>query len=355
MKLTSKIIPLFLVMAFLFIPLSTASAEGLVFDGRVIFGQDYTLENGNTLEGDLLVFGGSAEIEAGAKVNGDIILLGGTLTVDGKVSGDVSVTGGEVVLGPAAHIYGDLITVGATLEKAGTAQVDGQIYNTATSWVGGNNVEQPQIPDVPLPDTSPDIHFNFNPFGAIGNLLGQAFGLAVLAMVVMLFLARHADRIAHAVIAQPLTAAGLGLLTCALAPVAFVALGILSIFIITLILTVPLIIVLAIALGMAAIFGWIALGYEIGQRLTKALHQEWHPALSAGLGTFLLTLVVNGASVLNFIPGVACFTWILPSIVGMVALGGVVMTRFGTQAVEAPGAAAPAVTLPEAAPTDKTE
>ncbi len=346
MKLISKLITLFLLMGMLFIPLTPASAEGPAFDGRVVFGQSFTLENGNTLDGDLLVFGGSAEIEEDATVNGNIILFGGDLTVDGNVTGDVSVTGGEVFLGSAAHIFGDLITVGATLEKADSAQVDGQIYNTATSWVGGNSVDHPQIPVVP--DPNPNIHFNFNPFGAIGNLFGQAFGLAVLAMVVMLFLARHADRIAHAVIAQPLTAAGLGLLTCTLAPVAFVTLGILSIFVITLIVTVPLIIVLAIALGMAAIFGWIALGYEIGQRLTRALHQEWHPALSAGLGTFLLTLVVNGASVLNFIPGVACFTWILPSLVGVVALGGVVMTRFGTQTVEAPGAATPASPAPEA-------
>jgi len=353
MKLTSKLISLFLLMGMLFIPLTPASAEGPAFDGRVVFGQSFTLENGNTLDGDLLVFGGSAEIEEEASVNGNIILIGGELTVDGNVTGDVSVTGGEVFLGSAAHIFGDLITVGATLEKADSAQVDGQIYNTATSWVGGNSVDHPQIPVVP--DPNPNIHFNFNPFGAIGNLFGQAFGLAVLAMVVMLFLARHADRIAHAVIAQPLTAAGLGLLTCTLAPVAFVTLGILSIFIITLIVTVPLIIVLAIALGMAAIFGWIAIGYEIGQRITGALHQEWHPALSAGLGTFLLTLVVNGATVLNFIPGVACFTWILPSLVGVVALGGVVMTRFGTQTVEAPGAATPAAPAPEASLPQITE
>lgn len=355
MKLISKLITLFLLMGMLFIPLTPASAEGLAFDGRVVFGQSYTLESGNTLDGDLLVFGGSAEIEEDATVNGNIILFGGDLTVDGIVTGDVSVTGGEVFLGSAAHIFGDLITVGATLEKADSARVDGQIYNTATSWVGGNSVEQPHIPDVPVPTPRPDIQFNFNPFGAIGNLFGQAFGLAVLAMVVMLFLARHADRIAHAVIAQPLTAAGLGLLTCTLAPVAFVTLGILSIFIITLIVTVPLIIVLAIALGMAAVFGWIAIGYEIGQRLTRAFHQEWHPALSAGLGTFLLTLMVNGASVLNFIPGMACFTWILPSLVGVVALGGVVITRFGTQTVEAPGAATPAAIAPEAILPQKTE
>ena len=66
------------------------------FDGQVIFGQSFTLKNGETLTGDLLVFGGTATLEEGATVNGNVVLFGGTLVVDGEVSGDVAVTGGSV-------------------------------------------------------------------------------------------------------------------------------------------------------------------------------------------------------------------------------------------------------------------
>jgi hypothetical protein len=118
--------------------------------------------------------------------------------------------------------------------------------------------------------------------------------------------------------------------------VILLALALLSVLVITLVVTVPMIVIVSVALGMAVLFGWIAIGYEIGQRFTKAIHQEWHPALSAGLGVFFLSLIANSASVLNFIPGMQCLTWILPSLVGLFALGGVVMTRFGTQTVTKP-------------------
>jgi hypothetical protein len=175
---------------------------------------------------------------------------------------------------------------------------------------------------------------NFQPLAAVANTVGQAVGLGLLAMLLMLFLAQHAERTAHAVLAQPLASGGLGVLTVIVAPIAFVALGLLSVLIITLIVTVPAIIVLAVALAMATLFGWIAFGYEIGKRLTKAMHVEWHPAFTAGLGTFLLSLVANGASLLNFIPGMSFITWILPAAVSLFALGAVIITRFGTQAVQ---------------------
>ena len=91
------------------------------------------------MNGDLLVFGGSATIEAGATVNGSVVLFGGNLTVNGDVNGDVVLTGGSGILGAAAHITGNLTTVGASLDRLTGSQVDGQIYNTATSWIGSGD------------------------------------------------------------------------------------------------------------------------------------------------------------------------------------------------------------------------
>ena len=125
---------------------------------------------------------------------------------------------------------------------------------------------------------------------------------------------------AHAIIAQPLTAGGLGLLTLVAVPVILLALAMLSILIITLIITVPLMVIVAMALGMALLFGWIAVGYEVGQRFTKAIHQEWHPAFSAGLGTFALTLI---AASLTNIPVLSCIGWLVPFLLSIAALGAV--------------------------------
>jgi hypothetical protein len=310
----------------LFLPLQSAGASNGTFEGQVIFGQSFTLKSGDTMNGDLLVFGGSATIEEGATVNGSTVLFGGNLTVNGTVNGDVAITGGSASLGSAAHITGNFTTVAASLERAEGSRVDGQIYNTATSWIGnGENSDLPQ-PISPAVPAIPAIKLNFDPIMSVLNGFGQSLGIAVLAMLLMLFLAPHADRVAHAIVLQPLTTGGLGLLTVVVAPIAIV------LFAVTLIL-IPLIPVLAIALVVAGVFGWIAIGYEVGQRFTKAIHQNWHPAFSAGLGTFALTLA---AKVLTGIPVLNCVGWLAPFLLGMAALGAVIMTRFGTQTLTAP-------------------
>jgi cytoskeletal protein CcmA (bactofilin family) len=337
MKPTFRIASLVLLVMLVFVPFQSAAAKGPSFDGQVIFGQSYTLKSGETLNGDLLIFGGSATLEEGTTVNGNVVLFGGNLVVDGEVSGDVAVTGGTVTIGAGAHLHGNLTTVGASLERAEGSQIDGQIYNTATSWIGnGSNGNNPVTPIIPAVPAVPNVHINFDPFGPLFNAFGQALGLAVLAMLVMLFLAPHADRVAHAVMAQPLTAGGLGLLTLIVAPITLVLLTI------TIIL-IPVVAIAVVALFVAAVFGWIAIGYEIGQRFTTAIHQNWHPAFSAGLGVFALTLVANA---LTGIPVLNCVGWLVPFLLGLAGLGAVIMTRFGTQSVVAPAPVAPAPLTP---------
>ena len=343
MNLTVKIASLVLLAVLVFVPMQSAAAKGVTFDGQVVFGQSYTLKSGASLNGDLLVFGGSATLEEGATVNGNVVLFGGSLVENGEVTGDVAVTGGSVTIGSAAHIHGNLTTVGASLERAEGSIIDGQVFNTATSWVGnGSNGTNPVTPIAPNIPVVPDIHVNFNPFGALLNAFGQALGLAVLAMLVMLFLAPQADRVAHAVMAQPLTAGGLGLLTVIAAPITLLLLTV------TIIL-IPVVAVVVVALIVVAIFGWIAIGYEIGQRFTSAIHQSWHPAFSAGLGVFALTLVANA---LTGIPVLNCIGWLVPFLLGLAGFGAVLMTRFGTQTVLAPSAVVPGTitTLPPVAP-----
>ncbi len=333
MKNILRFAPVLLLVLLIFLPLQSAGATSGASEGQVIFGQSFTLKSGETMNGDLLVFGGSATIEEGATVNGSTVLFGGNLTVNGTVNGDVAITGGSASLGPAAHITGNLTTVAASLDRANGSKVDGQIYNTATSWISNgenSNIPQPVKPIVPV---IPQVKFGFQPLISVLNGFGQSLGIAVLAMLVMLFLAPHADRVAHAIIAQPLTAGGLGLLTIVVAPIAIL------LSIVTLIL-IPLAPIIVIALVVAGVFGWIAIGYEVGQRFTKAIHQNWHPAFSAGLGTFVLTLA---AKILTGIPVLNCVGWLVPFLLSMAALGAVLMTRFGTQVVNAPTSQAPVV------------
>jgi hypothetical protein len=337
MKPIVKLVSLFLLAALVFVPLQSASAKGL-FDGQVIFGQSYTLKSGEMLTGDLVVFGGSASIEKDATVNGNVMVFGGTLVINGEVTGDTAIVGGSADLGATSHIHGGLATVGATLNRADGSQIDGQITNTATSWTtDGNNGTAPVEPVTPPTTPEPNININFQPLASIFNSFSQAVGWGLLAMLVMFFLSAHAGRISSAIMNQPLTVGGLGLLTVVVAPVAIVILCVT-------ILLIPVALVAIVALVVAGAFGWITIGYEIGLRFTKAIHQDWHPALSAGLGTFALSLI---AAALTGIPVLNCVGWLIPFLLGVAGLGAVIMTRFGTQAV------APVVKV-EAAPSEPT-
>ena len=68
----------------------------------------------------------------------------------------------------------------------------------------------------------------------------------------------------------------------------------------------------------------------LGQ-LAVWLKQPRTDPISAGVGTLTISLL---GSLLNIIP---CVGWSISFIAGLVALGAVVLTRFGTQIYPAPG------------------
>jgi hypothetical protein len=67
----------------------------------------------------------------------------------------------------------------------------------------------------------------------------------------------------------------------------------------------------------------VAMGLEVGNRLSEATNQEFQPVVAAGLGTLILGLVING---IGLIP---CIGWVVPFLVGIIGTGAVLMTRFG--------------------------
>ena len=78
MKPVTKLLSVLALLALLLIPVSPAFALELgPYDGGpVIFGGNYTLKSGDTLNGDLVVFGGNVTIEEDALVEGSIVVPG---------------------------------------------------------------------------------------------------------------------------------------------------------------------------------------------------------------------------------------------------------------------------------------
>jgi cytoskeletal protein CcmA (bactofilin family) len=324
MKIKFRILTIFAFLALLLLPTGTAYAQGPSPDGgRVIFGNDFTLESGDTFTGDLVVFGGNVTIEEEAELKGNLIIFGGTAVSNGGIKGDVVIVGGQVDLDEKALVSGDVVTIGGQLDRAEGATVEGDVVNNLPP-----NIEIPSgqfPPEIPIPN-NPIVNVRFNPFLEFGRVMGSAIFMAVLGMLATLFFRDRLDRVSQAVITQPLAASSIGLLT-------IVVMFLVGITIILL----PFVLLGLIPLAIAWLFGIISIGQEVGDRFAKALRQNWEPVVTTGLGTFALVFVIASIQSMNdLLPFMACVTWILPVLVGLLAIGAVVVTRFGARPVQSP-------------------
>jgi hypothetical protein len=287
----------------------------------LVVGQSYRLESGETLDTDLTVIGGNASLEEGSTVNGDVAVIGGNVTVNGSVNGDLTVMGGFVFLDHHARVLGSVETLGGTVQRSSGAVVEGTV-----------------LPDRPGRITTirnPTFNVSFEPITSMLMAIFQALALAALAVLINLFAPRPMERTGQSAAAAAAASGGVGCLT----------LLVLVIMAITIIL-LPVSLLGMLAAGVAILFGWTALGLLVGRRLATLLNQTWTDPINAGAGTLALSLLT---SLLNIIP---CIGWLASFVVVLVALGAVVLTRFGTQAypVEARYAPAPVPYTPAAVP-----
>ena len=269
----------------------TAYARGL-FEDKVVFGGNFTLQSGETLDGALLVFGGTADLESGSTVAKDVVVMGGTVAAQGVIQGDVVAIGGQVDLGATAVVQGDVAAIGATVNQAPGARLKAPRHPDRKP-LALSIVEDVRLPAVRMAGF-PSIFSVAWPFLKI--LLSM-----VLAAVVVLFIPERTRRAADTVVSQPLISGGLGLLTAVILPPVLVVLGI----------TICLLPLALLAL-VAAVLIWasvIAIAYELGVRLARLAKQEAARAVNAGFGAFVLMLILN--TVGSLVPAWAgcCLSW----------------------------------------------
>jgi hypothetical protein len=312
MKRLSAVMGLVLLIAFAF-PITAFASD--ISDGRVVLGGTYRLESGEVLDGDLAIIGGAAFLEEESRVAGDVIVLGGNLDVYGQIDGEVIIIGGNVNLGPAALIKGDVATLGGNL-NANASQIEGEMIS-GTDFVipyDFDNLEfefdQLTVPPIPA--------FGMSVEARVLSYLFVSFLMTALAVMVMLFWPNNTRTAAEVIVKQPVASGGMGLLTV------FVVMPVLTLLVVTVCL-IPVSLFGFLIFGLAWVFGVVALGYQVGDRLEKALNQDFQPVLSAGLGTLVLALVVGG---IGFIP---CIGFLISLLVGVFGLGAVLLTRFGTR------------------------
>jgi hypothetical protein len=310
------------ILLFGVVPSQRAHAYQGTMHGQLVIGQDFTLASGHTMDGDLVVVGGSASIHADSTVTGDVVIIGGSLSLDGQVLGSAIIIGGPAAIGQQASVERDVIAIGGAVQRQTGATIGGDIITNLlvphmTLPLAGN------IPGMP---PTPRIPFEFGMLGRFTALFFLSLGLAALAMLLTAFLHPQIDRVAQAAFAQPFLAGSIGLLSVIATSVAGLILAI------TFILA-PVALAAVLLLALAWLFGVVALGMVVGDRVTQATNSQWEPVLSAGLGTFILGIVVG---TVDLIP---CIGWLAPFLLGLLGLGAAVMTMFGTRPPAAVAAA----------------
>jgi len=335
------IMALFLLMAGAFLFTIPASAQGIDLipdkDDRVVFGGEFTLGAGESVFGDLLSFGGAITLEEGSEVTGSFVSMGGSAEVAGKVAGDLVAFGSSIDLQSSAVVGGDLAMIGADLTRDSGAEVLGDVV-TETVPV---DLQIPALPNFQIGEDGFNFDFSGPNFDggpsfdgrdfnfdnrSLTNRAGRevrsgllnAFALSAIAVIVVLFLPENTKRVSKASLSEPIATGGVSLVSIVVVPVLLVILTLTVILI-------PVALLLILAVITAILFGWVALGWELGTRLLTALNLDWADSLQAGVGTFVLTFTV---SLIGLVP---CLGWIAGFLLMLLSFGGVVLTRFGTR------------------------
>jgi hypothetical protein len=300
-------------------------------DGKFVFGGSYTLRSGERLSGDLVVFGGDATVESDSRVDGNVVVIGGDVDIAGRVGRDVVLIGGMARLRSSAVVGGQLVRVGGGLQQDEGAQIHG-------GESGGVTIPPippvPPVPSVPRPRVVEWWQFGANSFinfvWHVTRAVGSTILLALLALFVVSLWREPVDRVRQTIA----NATGVSWVVGFLTPLAFAvivpAFAVLSaILVLALCLGLVgfvLIAVVSLALAIAWLMGWIALGQIAGERLLHAIGtHDATPAASAAVGTAVITLVWLA---LEPFCGLG---WLFFALSAPLGLGAVILTRFGTQ------------------------
>lgn len=317
-----RLIVLILVVAIGLIPSPVYAAP--LYDDQVVMGGSYILKSNETLNGNLIVIGGTARVEKDAVVNGSIILVGGQVTINGIVEKSIHLFAGSASVSDSAIILGDVYLVSSVLNKSDSADIRGEIKEGGSLPSGFIIPEKPSTPTPP----KPVIPSGDGLFGKIAGFLGSLLSVfffsiisACVAMLIALFVPKHINRVSNAIVSSP----WVGFLVAVLTIIAF---PIIVIILAISIILAPVAVLTVVALALACYLGWVALGTELGDRLARLFKTTWAVPISAGMGTLIMGLVLG---VVSLMP---CLGWLVVSLIVLIGLGGVILTRFGTRIYE---------------------
>lgn len=279
----------------------------------------FRLKDGDHRDGDQIVMAYDVDLQSHSVIAGDVTVTANRVDLDAEIDGDVIVVADTLDIGAPAIVTGDVIACVNTLKHNGAAYIGGDLRRECTDDDG---VSVTEIVDSGWDIWRDSVFFRLSTLVA-GTLLFGAF--AALGTVLI---PRHLVRMSESVQQDPLTSAGIGVLTMV------VAIGLTLIYGLSLRLVVPLVllpvvVLVWVVLIVLSLVGWVALAAPFGIFLFRLLRIENVPhMITAAVGGMVLALLLRVWSVV----WVNAWLGLLATIViGAVGLGAVLLTRAGTQ------------------------
>ena len=303
---------------------------------QVIFGENYRLESGQSVNHGLVFVGCNAVIDKDAQVNGSVTVAGGNLELrkGSRINGNVVLIGGNLDA-DGATVNGDIGGTGSVIDLSGGTKINGTVYLGPGCTLKGNSFHASAVMK------SSKLPFKFGkknyfswgrgPFSIapsayngpvfVGMLLG--FYKFVLAMFLILLLGvavvavwpREVRAMGSVALSEVVTSFAMGFVVILLGfPVALI--------LVILLITLPFGLLLLLLLMGAMVVGWISVALMAGEKLLLGFNVE-NP-------TPIFSVVVGGA-LLILLGKVPCVGWMISFVAVVLGTGAVVLTRFGTK------------------------
>lgn len=294
-------------------------------------------------------------LEAGTRVAGNLALLDGELRLEGTVDGDVLVLDGTLVLEPAARVAGDVLQVGGSVRREG-GRVTGEFLSVQPVEMPSTDRVRSEVEDARAEieearDRAREIRDRHRPGAfervvdnvgrSIGGVLG-VFGtflvLGLIGALIVYFLQPQLEVVADTARHSFGRSFGVGFMGIVLA-------GPLALVLTIGVITIPLLIVYVPALMLAGLGGYLAVTHATGEVLAaQRFRYAWLERLRrsnsyyyvlSGLAALLAPFAVAEALHLfggwmGFLRGLIAFAaWVVTSVAVTVGFGATLLSRGG--------------------------
>lgn len=254
--------------------------------------------------------GGTVVIDTDEVICNNLTSFGSTVAINGEVTGDVLAFGSNVLVGTGT-VDGDIDIYGGSVTLQNGAHIHGYIQLYGGSLIPGTAT----LPDGKVIDHTKRVDLFFFLAGKFAFPLWQLPTWIALGLLLTWLLPEHVTLVRTTMANKIRRSFMLGLLTLLLAVP-------LVIVLVSLILSIPLAIIVVVGLIVAWALGTVAMGWLFGEQVVHAIapHQNSRPLQ-----------VVIGLTVLTLLGALPYVGWLISIGVGVLGLGAVFLSRFGTR------------------------